>query len=110
MRTIFILICLGVVFFGCKKSAQSPNWRQGTLIGYDPRTCASIACGGLEITIKNDTANRPALNYKINATLPQLGISEDTKFPINVNLTYKPDTGIYAAYGYILVEQIKVIN
>ena len=65
-------------------------------------------CGGLEITIKNDTSKNPPAFYEINSTLSQLGISENTKFPINVSLNWKHDTGIFGNYNYITVSQIKV--
>jgi hypothetical protein len=65
-------------------------------------------CGGLEITIKNDTAKNPPAFYQINSTLAKLGISESTKLPINVSLDYTRDTGIFANYNFIFVSKIKV--
>jgi hypothetical protein len=111
MRTLVLILCIGLFLAGCKKNNEGlPYSHQGTLTGYDARMCPSLACGGLEITVKNDTSQRPPLYYRINATLAQLGISESTKFPINVSLDYTPDTGIYAKYNYILVTKIKVVK
>jgi hypothetical protein len=67
-------------------------------------------CGGLEITIKNDTTKNPPPFYEINASLQQLGISENAKFPINVSLNWKHDTLPLGPYNYIIVSQIKVIK
>ncbi len=110
MKALLIFLCFALIFIGCKKSTVGPYKSQGTITGYDLRECPTPGCGGLEIIIKNDTAKNPPSFYLINSTLPQLGISADTKFPINVSLNYKPDTGIFAHYNYILVSQIKVIN
>jgi hypothetical protein len=56
MKTLLLIFCLGLIFIGCKKIIEGPYQSQGVILGYDPRMCPSPACGGLEITIKNDTA------------------------------------------------------
>lgn len=110
MKKMFLLLGLGLIVFGCKKSNPNPGKSQGTIIGYDLRLCPSPMCGGLEITIKDDTAKKPPPFYKINSTLQQLGISENTAFPINVNLNWKHDTLPYGAYNYIVVSQVKIVK
>ena len=110
MKTRILLICLGVWAVGCKKNTETPYKTQGVIIGYDMRECPSPGCGGLEVKIKNDTAKKPPPFYLVGSTLQQLGISESTKFPINVTFSYKPDTGIFTKYNYIIIMQIKVIK
>jgi hypothetical protein len=110
MKKLTLILCIGLVFAACKKTNDGPYMSQGVILGYDLRECPSPLCGGLEITIKSDTAKNPPPFYHINSTLQQLGISESTKFPINVNLNYKPDTGIFKTYHYIVVTQINVIK
>jgi hypothetical protein len=110
MKTLILIFCLGLIIAGCKKGSVSPYQSQGVLTGYDLRMCPSPLCGGLLITIKNDTTKNPPPFYHANQTLTQLGINESTKFPINVSLNYKPDTGIFATYNYIIVTQIKVVH
>jgi len=108
MKTSILVLSLGLMIVGCKKNNEAPYQSKGIIIGYDYRTCAM--CGGLEITIENDTTKNPPPFYEINASLQQLGISENTKFPINVSLNWKHDTLPLEAYRYIIVSQIKVIK
>ena|ERR1700743_2015146 len=108
MKTL-IIICLCVVAIGCKRTDENPSYQsQGTITGYDLRTCAM--CGGLEITIKNDTTKNAPPFYDINESLQQLGINENTPFPINVSLNWKRATSPLGAYNYIIISQIKVTN
>ena len=108
MKYSIIALCFCFIITGCTKNNTTTYKNQGVIIGYDLRMCPSPACGGILITIKNDTATNPPPFYHINATLAQLGFSETTKFPINVNFNYLPDTGRYADYNYIIITQIKV--
>lgn len=110
MKLPVIIFCLALLFASCKKSNENPYQHQGVLTGYDPRYCPSPLCGGLLITIKNDTAKNAPGYYHINSSLAQLGIKESTPFPINVNLEYKKDTGIFGTYNYIIVTKIKVVK
>ena len=80
MKTLILFLCLSLIFAGCKKNNVRPYQSQGIITSYDLRKCASPACGGLLITIKNDTAKNPPAYYHIGSTLAQLGISESTKF------------------------------
>jgi hypothetical protein len=109
-RLVCLLLCISAICLSCKKRSIAPKEYNGVITGYDPRMCASPACGGLLITIKNDTAKNPPQYYHINSTLQQLGIDPNTKFPINVDLSYKPDTGIFKTYNYIIVTKIKVVD
>ena len=111
MKKLFVLICVACLFAACKKGGvKPPAQHAGVITGYDLRLCPSPACGGLLITIKNDTANKQPLYYHINSTLEQMGIDPNHKFPIDVNLSYKPDTGIYYTYHYIVVTYIKIVQ
>jgi hypothetical protein len=110
MKTSLIALGLFLLIAGCKKSSVNPYHNTGVITGYDLRLCPSPLCGGLLITIKNDTAKNAPPYYHIASTLAQLGINESTKFPINVYLDYKPDTGAYGSYGYIIVTHIKQVN
>ena len=105
-RSILILFCFGVIVGGCKKSPENPYQSQGIITGYDLRTCAM--CGGLEITIKNDTTNYPPSFYEIISDLLQLDISPNKPFPINVSLNWKRDPSPLGAYNYIIVSGLKV--
>ncbi|MBS1533312.1 MAG: hypothetical protein JSU01_23640 [Bacteroidetes bacterium] len=110
MKKILLLICLAGAFAACKKGNNPPSHYDGVITGYDMRECASPICGGLLIMLKNDTAKNPPPYYHIGSTLQQLGIDPNTKFPIYVDLTYKPDTGIYATYHWIVVTHIEVVH
>ena len=105
MKTLILVFCLGLIVVGCKKTNEDHYQSQGVITGYDLRTCQT--CGGIEIIIKNDTTKNPPPFYDINSTLPQLGISANSKFPIDVSLNWKHNP---SAPGSILVSQIKVIN
>ena len=109
MKLLIFVFLLCSIFLSCKKHTE-PIHSNAVLLGYDLRLCPSPACGGLLVTIKNDTAKIPPPYYHINSTLTKLGIDEHTQFPINVRLDYKPDTGIFATYHYILVTHIDVVK
>ena len=109
MKTLMFIFCISLLIaIGCKKTNEKPYQSEGVITGYDYRMCAM--CGGLEITIKNDTSKNPPPFYEINSTLAQLGISDNTKFPINVSLDWKRDTGALGSFHYITVSQIMVIK
>jgi hypothetical protein len=108
MKALILILCLALIVISCKKSNVSPYQSQGVITGYDMRMCPE--CGGLFITIKNDTTKNAPPKYDINESLQQLGINPNTKFPINVSLNWRHDTTSLGTYGYIIVTQIKVIN
>ena len=112
MKTLLIVICVALAVAGCKKGAVKPRQSNATLIGYDQRMCPTPGCGGLVVTLKNDTAKNPPPFYLINETLEQLGLGNgtDPKFPIAVNLSYRPDTGLFGTYHYIIVTHIALAN
>jgi hypothetical protein len=98
-----------MLLWGCKKSADTEQYQsQGVITGYDLRQCASPYCGGLFITIKNDTTKNAPANYLISSTLQSLQISESTPFPINVSLNWKHDASIPAINYHIIVTKIRV--
>jgi len=100
------MLCLSFIMVSCKKTGENPYQSEGVITGYDMRTCAM--CGGLEITIKNDTIKNPPAFYEINSDLQQLGINSNAKFPINVSLNWKRDPSPLGAYNYIIVSRLKV--
>ncbi|WP_426671455.1 hypothetical protein ACPPVU_09475 [Mucilaginibacter sp. McL0603] len=109
MKTLMFIFCISLlVVIGCKKANENLYQSEGVITGYDYRMCA--ICGGLEINIKNDTSKNPPPFYEINSSLAQLGISENTKFPMNVSLNWKHDTGVLGSYHYITVSKIMVIK
>jgi hypothetical protein len=108
MKALILIICLGLIVIACKKNGVTPYQSQGVITGYDLRTCAQ--CGGLFITIKNDTTKNAPPRYDIDESLQQLGINPNAKFPINVSLNWRRDTTALGRYGYIIVSKIKVIN
>ena len=110
MKTLLVVLCMAVVVAACKKGTVKPGPANATLIGYDQRMCPSPLCGGMLVTLKNDTAKNPPSFYHIDATLEQLGLGANIKFPINVNLSYRPDTGILATYHYIVITHIAIAN
>ncbi|HTD97888.1 MAG TPA: hypothetical protein VK668_01310 [Mucilaginibacter sp.] len=104
MKILLPVLCLVLLFTACKKSSVAPYKYRGTITGYDLRECFAPVCGGLFINIDGNTTH-----YRTRETLTELGISESTKFPISISLDYKPDTGVFASYQYIIVTKIKVI-
>ena len=109
MKRIIPVICLLIIFTACNKSGVAPVYTsQGTIIGYDVRACPT--CGGLEITIKNEPTTNPPSVYKVNssASVP-INLGSNPKFPINVDLDWKPDTAMHGGY-FIIVTRIKLLN
>ena len=109
MKKLLLFVLVMFVFAACKKNTVVPA-HSGVLLGYDMRMCPSPMCGGLLITLNNDTAKNPPSYYHIGASLEQLGLDPKTKFPVNVDLSYKPDTGVFATYHYIIVTQIRIVK
>lgn len=107
MKKLIPLLCLVFILSACKKNDASPYQSKGVITGYDERMCAM--CGGLFITIENDTTKNAPPRYNINSDLPQLGIAA-TKFPINVSLNWNHDTSPLGRYSYIIVTKIRVDN
>jgi hypothetical protein len=107
MRPIILFFLMALTFAGCKKSNESPSYHSlGVITGDEILFCpASIKCGGLEITIKNDPTKNPPPFYLIYSNLQQLGINPNTTYPINVSLDWTHDT---TAADYIIVSKIKV--
>lgn len=109
MKALICIFLTGMVFWGCKKSADTETYQsQGIITGYDMRQCASPYCGGLFITIKNDTTRNAPASYLINSTLPGLQIDQSTPFPINVSLNWQHDTSIPGINYHIIVTKIRV--
>jgi hypothetical protein len=109
MKALICILLVGMLFWGCKKSTDTETYQsQGVITGYDMRACASPYCGGLFITIKNDTTKNTPQYYLINSTLQALQISESTPFPINVSLNWKHDTSIPSINYHIIVTKIRV--
>ncbi len=109
MKALICILLAGVLFWGCKKSTDTETYQnQGTITGYDMRTCASPYCGGLFFTIKNDTTKNAPANYLAGTTLQALGISESTQLPINVSLNWTHDTSVPGVTNHIIVTKIRV--
>lgn len=104
---IICLICIGMLFLSCKKNPVTPliGYQTNTaeLIRYNMAMCNLLPCSGMIIHIDNDTSKNAPDDYLYNGTLSKLGINDTTKFPINVTLTWKRDTGLYGSYNFILI-------
>jgi hypothetical protein len=109
--TIICLLCVGMLFLACKKNKVSPltgyKTNSGELLHYNEAACPEVFCGGMLIHIDDDTSKNAPDHYLYNGTLQNLGISDTTKFPINVTLTWKRDTGLYGSYNFILIAKVK---
>ena len=110
MKALIFILCLGLILAACKKNDNGFNYSQGTITGYENGSCPTLACSGLEIKIENDPSANPPPFYRINSTLSQLNINDTTKYPINVSLNWKRDTGILGTYNFITVSRLKVIR
>lgn len=112
MKAIILLVSMAVIITSCKKSTIAPPagfmQNQGELMGYNERMCPEPSCGGMVIHIDNDTSKNASPYYLYNGTLPKLNISDTVKFPINVTLTWKRDTGVYGSFNYIVISKIKL--
>ena len=109
MKRIIPVVCLLIMLSACHKSGVAPVYTsQGTIIGYDVGACA--ICGGLEITIKNDPTTNPPPFYRVNnsASVP-INLGPNPKFPINVDLDWRPDTAMHGGY-FIIISRIKLLN
>lgn len=112
MRSIAAcLLCIGLLCLSCKKNPVVPligyQTNAAELMGYDMRMCPEPDCGGMIIHIDSDTSKNASDNYHYNGALSKLGINDTTKFPINVTLTWKRDTGVYGRYNFIVIGAIK---
>ena len=103
---MLLLMFVQIPFTGCKKENQQQIVSHGTLMGYDLAMCA--ICGGLKVVIANDTTKNPPPFYRINSTLPALGIPENTTFPIKITLNWKKDTSALRAGSYIIVSNVRI--
>jgi hypothetical protein len=108
MKTLVYIAALALLLAACKKEHQPAFKSKGTLIGYDNRTCQT--CGGLKITIVNDTTMNPPPFYLVGSTLQQLGIPESTPFSINVALNWQHANPPLGASNYITVSAIQVVK
>ncbi len=108
MKKFILILCSVLLLISCKKSNESPCKSSGVLVGYDYSMCSF--CGGIKITIKNDTTTNQPPFYRIGKTLSELGIGENTKFPINVSLNWRRDTSVLKEGYYIIVDLIKVVK
>ena len=108
MKPLILILLIALTFAGCKKNNQSPYQSQGVIISDDIFFCAAAQkCGGLKITIKNDPTKNPPPYYYVDSDLQELGINPNTKYPINVSLSWKHDT---TSTDYIIVSNVKVLN
>jgi hypothetical protein len=105
-RLVFLLLLVPILFAGCKIENRQQITFHGTLIGYDFATCP--ICGGIKVVIDDDTTKKPPPFYRINSTLPALGIPENTAFPIKVTLNWKKDTSAPREGNYILVSNVRI--
>lgn len=105
MKILAIALCLLFLSNGCKKTGVRPFKSQGTLTGYDMGSCA--VCGGIKITIENDTTKNAPPFYRIPETLSQLGINENAGFPIKVELDWQHQSGANPG-NYITVSGIMI--
>jgi hypothetical protein len=109
MKTLLYVFLAAMVFWGCKKGNDTESYQsQGVITGYDTRMCPSPYCGGLIITLRNDTTKNAPPYYLIGSTLQALQISASTPFPINVSLNWKLDTSIPGVTNHIIVTKIRV--
>jgi len=108
------LICIELLLStSCKKNHLPPpsigyRTNAAELVNYNMRMCPEPSCGGMIIHIDNDTSKNAPDHYLYNGTLEGLGINDTTKFPVNVTLTWKRDTGVYGSFNYIVISKIKL--
>ncbi len=107
MKTRILIALIALLFAACKKNNQTPSYQsQGAITGVDIFYCFNAGhCGGVRITIKNDTTKNAPPFYYIDTAITQFGISPDAKFPVNVSLNWKHDPNYP---GYIIVSKLKV--
>ena len=121
MKALIFILFLGLMFTGCKKTNVSSGKKAvqkqqvtyqstGVITGFDHVPCPFLECGGLKIILQNDPTKTPPPYYLIYTTPPQLSITNSTKFPFNVSLSWQHDTTANRGPNDILVSDIKVIN
>jgi hypothetical protein len=95
MKNLAIIFLLAIVTCGCaQKNVVNPYQSKGTLTGYDLGQCD--VCGGIKITIQNDTTQNAPAFYRIDTTLSKLNIigsNGNTSFPVNVLLNWRLQPG-----------------
>lgn len=112
MKTLTFIICLGVVVAGCKKTSDTtPKTRaltesSASIIGINRLPCQNVECGGIEVTINGPEQSQ---NFLIYSSMSALGITDSTKFPINVELKWQPDTSPLRGPNYITVSDVQVL-
>ncbi|MFI5161265.1 MAG: hypothetical protein ACHQHN_08305 [Sphingobacteriales bacterium] len=112
MKPIMAFFCIVLLCISCKKNHVTPligyRTNAGELVGYNMRMCPEPDCGGMIVHIDDDTSKNAPDHYLYSGTLPDFGISNATKFPVNVTLTWKRDTGVYGSYNFIVISKIKL--
>jgi hypothetical protein len=85
--SIMILILPVFLLVSCKK--ETPYMNDAIITGSDARFC--ICCGGLMITFNGETKAYDG-DFRLIANGGKIGITEQDKFPIYVNVDWKVDT------------------
>ena len=111
MKPTIAFFCVALLCLSCKKNRVTPligyQTNAAELVRYNEGLCPEVFCSGMVIHIDNDTSKKALDDYLYNGTLSKLGINDTTKFPVNVTLTWKRDTGVYGSYNFILIGAVK---
>jgi hypothetical protein len=102
LKFLMTVLAIGTVVYSCKKTDDGITQSQG-VITEDYGACA--ICGGYFIRFDTDTTTK----YRIKNDITHFGIYPNSKFPINVYASWKPDTSV--KYGqYVLITSLRIKN
>ena len=101
IKCLVALLCIGAVFYGCKKNDPGVYQSQG-VITEDYAYCAF--CGGYFIKFDTDS-----IKYRIKNDISKFGIYSDSKFPINVYANWRADTSAKPG-NYVDIISLRIKN
>ena len=97
-RRFLPLIIVMAIFVSCKKEDSYMN--NGIITGLDARACP--CCGGIMINFKGETEPYKGDFYLIQNSPSELGIDNNTKFPVYVSVDWKSEGCMVGGTGNLI--------
>ena len=104
-RLLFGIICL-IMVSSCQKTNENAGLSDAIITGYDLRACA--CCGGLMVTFSTDTTRYSGTFYLVNQLPNNSGIDNNTKFPLDVKISWKFSTRECGSTKFVDVLKIEI--
>ena len=102
LKCLIAVLCTSIIVNGCKKTDAGITQSQG-VITPDYGYCA--LCGGYFISFNTDSNTK----YRIKNDITPFGIFPNSKFPVYVDVNWKPDTSAKSGQ-YVLITSLRIKN